>query len=169
MSFWGSTGLDPPYRDGPKAHRMGGLLHSSWTTCLKNPGLRSFSNFWHSLGLESQSKCPRVSWETKVPSNWEARSPRVAQAQNPRKGALGSHGRWPSVWEPLWWQTTFPNRPQGHPDLKCEVKGLQESMPTFPSCPWDMGVRTKGPKPGWGEMQAKEFNVKAQENSPLIT
>lgn len=30
-------------------------------------------------GLESQSKCPRVSWETKIPSIWKATSPKIPQ------------------------------------------------------------------------------------------
>lgn len=77
-------------------------------------------------GLESQSKCPRVSWETKVPSIWKATSPKIPQ---------GSTGLEPQrrcyrvswemeVWEPLWWWSTFPNRPQSHSGLKCEVKAL---------------------------------------------
>lgn len=109
---------------------------------MENKGLFHLGFPQGNTGLENQSRCSKVSWEID------------------------------SVWE----LTTPPNRPQSHPGLLSKMKApvddekqsahcsvsssaFKNPCPTFPSSSWGMGVRIKGPKPGWGEiMQTKEFN-----------
>lgn len=39
---------------------------------------------------------------------------------------------------------------------------FQNPYPTLPSSPRGIRLKLKGPQPGWGEMQTKEFNLEAQ-------